>query len=118
MLAELEVGDTPTLQVLNKADLLPEDTPVAPREMLVSARTGEGLERVLAAMDEALTADPLEEVDFRIPQSEGRVLAALERGATLSGQRFEGNLLFVHAVGPASLLNRYRRFRQREGAGD
>jgi GTP-binding protein HflX len=65
-------------------------------------------------MDKALTADPLIEAAFRIPQSEGRVLAALERGATLSAQRFEGNLLFVHAVGPASLLHRYRRFQARD----
>ena len=65
-------------------------------------------------MDAALTADPLEEMEFRIPQSEGRVLAALERGASLTQQRFEGNLLYVHAVGPASLLGRYRRFRRRD----
>lgn len=113
VLAELEVRETPTLQVLNKADLLPPDTPAAAGELLVSARTGAGLEAVLAAMDEALTADPLMEVEFRLPQSEGRILAALERGATLSGQRFEGNLLFFRAIGPESLLNRYQRFQFR-----
>ncbi|HLI75507.1 MAG TPA: GTPase HflX [Acidobacteriaceae bacterium] len=115
VLAELEVQGTPTLQVLNKADLLPEGSTAAPGEWLVSARTGEGIEALLAAMDSALTADPLMEAEFRIPQSEGRVLAALERGATLSGSRFEGNLLYVHAVGPASLLGRYRRFLRRSG---
>ena len=114
VLAELEVGDTPTVQVLNKADLLPANGGVGPGELLVSARTGAGTDALLAAMDEALTADPLVEMEFRIPQSEGRVLAALERGATVSGQRFEGNLLFLYAVGPASLLNRYRRFQWRE----
>ena len=36
--------------------------------------------------------------------------AALERGATLSRQRFEGNLVFVHATGPASLLQRYKKY--------
>ena len=40
VLAELEVRDTPTLQVLNKADLLPPDAAAAPHELLVSARTG------------------------------------------------------------------------------
>jgi GTP-binding protein HflX len=116
VLAELEVRDTPTLQVLNKADLLPVATMAGPGELLVSARTGQGLEALLAAMDAALTADPLIEMEFRIPQSEGRVLAALERGATLSGQRFAGNLLYLHAVGPASLLQRYRRFQVRDQA--
>ncbi len=118
VLAELEVRDTATLQVLNKADLLPEGTPVAPGELLVSARTGNGLEALLAAMDAALTADPLAEADFRIPQAEGRVLAALERGATVSGQRFAGNLLYLHAVGPASLMHRYRRYQLRDSPED
>ena len=116
VLAELEVRETPTLQVLNKADLLPSDAAAAPGELFVSARTGAGLPELLAAIDEALTADPLVEVAFRIPQSEGRVLAALERGATLSGQRFAGNLLYLQAVGPASLLHRYRRFQLRDEA--
>ena len=118
VLAELEVRDTPTLQALNKADLLPAGTPVAPGELLVSARTGAGLDALLAAMDAALTADPLVEADFRIPQAEGRVLAALERGATVSDQRFAGNLLYLHAVGPASLMNRYRRYQLRDTAED
>ena len=114
VLAELEVPETPTLQVLNKADLLSSGFAAAPGELLVSARKGDGLGALLEAMDAALTADPLQEAEFRIPQSEGRVLAALERGATLSAQRFEGNLLYVHAVGPASLLGRYRRFARRD----
>lgn len=118
VLAELDVRDTPTLQVLNKADLLPTETATAPGELLVSARTGAGLDALLAAMDRALTADPLMKAEFRIPQSEGRVLAALERGATVSGQRFVGNLLYLHAVGPASLLGRYRRFQLRAESSD
>ena len=114
VLTELGVHDAPTIQVLNKADLLQEGFVAAPGELLVSAQTGQGLQALLTAIDEALTADPLQEAEFRIPQSEGRVLAALERGATLTNQRFEGNLLYVHAVGPASLLGRYRRFLRRD----
>ena len=53
VLAELEVRDTATIQVLNKADLLPEGFVAAPGEYLVSARTGEGLDALLAAMDAA-----------------------------------------------------------------
>ena len=110
VLKELGVGDKPTLQVLNKIDLLPEGTPMAAGNIPVSGLTGQGREELLHAIDRALVADPLEEIEFRIPQSEGRVLAALENGATLMGQRFEGNLVFLRAIGPASLLSRYRRF--------
>jgi GTPase len=55
---------------------------------------------------------------FRIPQSEGRVLAALEGGATLQNQRFDGNDVTLTAIGPKSLLDRYRRYAVRgESAG-
>ncbi len=119
VLSELEVGKKPTLQVLNKIDLLAGygeagGVDVEPGGIPVSGLTGEGIDELLHAIDRALVADPLEEAEFRIPQSEGRVLAALENGATLSGQRFEGNLVFMTAIGPSSLLQRYRRFLVRD----
>ena len=59
-------------------------------------------------------ADPLVEMQFRLPQSEGAALAALEAGAVVGEKRFEGNLVYLTARGPASLLNRYGGFGQRE----
>jgi GTP-binding protein HflX len=66
----------------------------------------------LLAIAAAHPAAPLEAADFRIPQAEGRVLAALERGATVTQQRFDGNLVYLTVVGPHSLLQRYGRFQQ------
>ncbi len=71
---------------------------------------GTGLKELLEAIDRALVVDPLREAEFRVPQSEGAVLAALEAGAIVSEKRFEGNLVFFRAVGPASLVGRYREF--------
>ncbi len=110
VLAELEVIGKPVLQVLNKVDLLPPGTVLPTDAIGVSGLTGQGLGHLLAAIDAALVADPLATASFRIPQSEGRVIAALERGATIERQRFAGNLLYMTATGPASLLHRYRRF--------
>ena len=114
VLAEWDVSAKPTLQVLNKIDLLPPDTAFEAGAIPVSGLTGAGLEELLHAIDAALTADPLREARFRIPQAEGRVLSALERGATLTRQHFDGNLVYVTAVGPASLLERYRRYQVRD----
>jgi GTP-binding protein HflX len=47
-----------------------------------------------------------------VPQSEGALLAALEAGAVVGEKSFEGNLVVLTARGPASLLERYRRFRE------
>ena len=113
VLSELDVAQKPTLQVLNKIDLLPEGTHFEAGAIPVSGLTGLGLDEVLHAIDAALTADPLTEARFRIPQAEGRVISALERGATLTRQHFDGNLVFLTAVGPASLLDRYRRYQLR-----
>lgn len=118
VLGELEVLEKPTIAVLNKVDLLSpaqlDGLRVGPQAIAVSGLTGAGTDSLLAAIDAALQKDPLLSRSFRIPQSEGGAIAALEAGAVVSGMRFEGNLAFFNAVGPASLLERYRRFRERE----
>ena len=123
VLAELDVARKPVIEVLNKTDLLPESerarVGAGKGRVAVSGLTGTGLAELLAAIDEALVVGPLVEAEFRVPQSEGAVLASLEAGAVVSGERFEGNLKYFHAVGPASLLGRYRRFRERRaGTGE
>jgi GTP-binding protein HflX len=118
VLAELGVGKKPVLQVWNKVDLLPENAVFPAGVIPVSGMTGEGLEHLLGAIDAALTRDPLEEREFRVPQSEGQVIASLERGATVVRQRFEGNLVFLTAVVPRSLLERYGKFAVRQGVGN
>jgi GTP-binding protein HflX len=116
VLSELDVKGKPVIEVLNKVDLLPPAErvlfqAVPPRgQVAVSGLTGYGLDHLLEAIDSALVADPLIEMDFRIPQSEGAALAALQAGAVVQQKRFEGNLAFFRAVGPASLLHRFRQF--------
>ncbi len=112
----LDVAQKPVIEVLNKIDLVPDadETPMgAAGSIAVSGLKKLGLDHLVEAIDAALVADPVIEMKFRLPQSEGAVLAALEAGAIVEGKRFEGNLAYVTARGPASLLNRYRRFRER-----
>lgn len=117
VLAELEASAKTVIQVLNKADLLPPGDVASlssGRDALaVSSLHRTGLQELLQAIDAALVLDPVLEVSFRLPQSEGAVLASLEGGAIVSEKRFEGNLIFLQARGPSSLVNRYRRFHQR-----
>jgi len=119
VLAELEVEDKPVLQVLNKVDLLSEaerahlEQTAGDETVLVSGMKRIGLDALLAAIDRALVADPLVDAVFRIPQSDGAVIAALEAGAVVSRKRFDGNLIHMRVRGPASLIGRYRRYRER-----
>jgi GTP-binding protein HflX len=118
VLGELEVMNKPRLEVMNKLDLM---TPaqrglveVVPQSICISAKTGEGVDILLRRIDDALTLDPMIEQLFLVPQSEGRVLAALGAGANIHDKRFveseQGDLVSMVVTGPASLLGRYRRY--------
>jgi GTPase len=110
VLAELDVSKKPVIEVLNKIDLVGDGG--APGSVAVSGLKRLGMDHLLAAIDAALIVDPVIEMKLRLPQSEGAVMAALEAGAIVEEKRFEGNLAYMTAKGPASLLNRFRRFRE------
>ncbi len=117
VLAELEASTKTVIQVLNKVDLVAPDEIAhlsnSRKAIAVSSLQHTGLDELLKAIDAALVADPVIEARFRLPQSEGLVLASLEGGTIVDEKRFEGNLVFLRARGPMSLINRYRRFHQR-----
>jgi GTP-binding protein HflX len=121
VLGELDVLSKPRIEVLNKIDLLsPEERQAlrerakAGAEAAVSALTGEWLDDLLRAIDEALFTDPVIEAEFRIPQHEGAALAAIEAGMVVHSRTYDGNLVRIRATGPASLVGRMRRLRNRE----
>ena len=124
VLGELEALSKPRIEVLNKIDLLPDEERsqlqdrARPRNEIpvaipVSALTGEGVDALFLAVDNALRSDPLMEAEFVVPQSEGDVLAAIEAGMTIRRREYEGNLVQLSVAGPASLIGRLRRFRRR-----
>ena len=114
VLTELEVMGKPRLEILNKMDLLaaPEQAliEILPGAVCISAVSGEGIDALLARIDAALTVDPMVQQQFLVPQSEGRVLAALGAGATIDKKEFFGNQVAMKVTGPASLVGRYSRF--------
>jgi GTP-binding protein HflX len=120
VLGELESLAKPRIEVLNKIDLLPEveHSQLWKRaqergEVAVSALTGEGMDALLTAIDGALHSDPIVDAELRIPQHEGAALAAIEAGMVIHVRKYEGNLVRLAVSGPASLVGRMRRFRQR-----
>ncbi len=116
VLSELDVSKKPIIEVLNKIDLVEVHPGIlmgSPGSIAVSGLKRQGLDHLLEAIDAALVVDPLIEMQLRLPQSEGSILAAIEAGAVIQEKRFEGNLAYITARGPASLLNRFRRFRNR-----
>ena len=120
VLGELDSLSKPRIEVLNKMDLLDPDEregmmvrSQAAGEVMVSAHTGDGMDALLSAIDEALFSDPLIEAELRVPQQEGGVLAAIEAGMVIHGREYEGNLVRLKVSGPASLMGRLRQYRMR-----
>ena len=118
VLAELEVLSKPRIEVLNKIDLLGEagraaiaNRAAVHKEIPASALTGDGVEALLKAVDEALKSDPIVAAELRVPQHEGAVLAAIDAGMIVHRREYEGNLVMLSVSGPASLIGRLRRFR-------
>jgi GTP-binding protein HflX len=118
VLGELDSLDKPRIEVQNKIDRLPEHELEGLRsrsasEVLVSARTGQGMDALLKAIDDALFTDPLIEAELRVPQHEGGVLASIEAGMVVHAREYEGNLVRLRVSGPASLMGRLRQYKTR-----
>jgi GTP-binding protein HflX len=123
VLGELDSLAKPRIEVLNKIDLLGEqereglltraENQSGSLEIAVSAQTGEGMDALLAALDEALHSDPVVEAELRVPQQEGGVLAAVEAGMLVHSREYEGNLVRLRVSGPVSLMGRLRKYRVR-----
>ena len=112
-----DVLSKPRIEVMNKIDLLTleERAGLDTRGMVtVSAHTGEGLEGLLQAIDEALTADPLVDAELVVPQSAGAVLAAIEAGMLIHQRSFEEDRVHLLVRGPASLVGRIKLALQHE----
>jgi GTP-binding protein HflX len=121
VLGELDCLGKPRIEVLNKIDLLGEheqlglmERSATSGEVPVSARTGEGMDALLAAIDRALHSDPQIKAELEVPQHEGAVLAAIEAGMIVHSREYEGNLVRLVVSGPASLLGRLRRYKLRQ----
>src|SRR5690348_15851396 len=82
--------------------------------VMVSAQTGEGIEALLTAIDQALFTDPVIETELRVPQSDGAALAAIEGGMVIHTRAYEGYLVRLTVSGPASLVCRLRKYRTRD----
>ncbi len=107
LLEALGIASTPRIHVWNKIDLLESSLrsrlALAPQEVAVSARTGEGLEELLRRIDETLGKDPVVEADFELSSSDGEMLALLYRFGKVLSTRVKNGRILVRARVTASL---------------
>ena len=100
VVAQLGAQDIPRVMVYNKADKCAPDTLpfYRPDEgVAISAKTGEGLDALLAAIERALGRGK-HRVCLRIPYSDGAVLDMLHREAQVEAVEYAADGTVVRAV--------------------
>ena len=128
VLAEIHAETTPQILVLNKCDaLLSADQPAdldavthrllgetarinKTKAALISAKSGEGIPRLLELIDSLLVDDPVTLQRFRLPASEGRALHVLHERAAVISQDYVGDYCEVVAEVPESIRRRFAQF--------
>ena len=115
LLEELGASGKPTLYVLNKCDLgakgLPPIGNAAAHKwtVAVSARTGQGFERLVELLTEILHAGK-RRVVFHIPNAEAGALSTLYSQATVEDVEYGAEKMLVTAVVDSKIHGMLRRF--------
>lgn len=128
VLAEIGAETTKQILVLNKCDELPEgdnflETQAlthrilgetarqnATEAVLVSAKRGTGIDRLLAVIDQELKQDPVARQRFRLPLGEGRALHLLHDRAAVISKVYRDEVCEVVADAPQSLRDKLAEF--------
>jgi GTP-binding protein HflX len=107
VLAEIDAAGVPELIVINKSDAADPDTVAAllrrePHAVVVSARTGQGFDELMAAIDEDLP-DHLVDVTVLVPYSRGDLVSRAHRQGEVRSSDHEADGTRLHARVPEAL---------------
>lgn len=111
VVSEIGLEEKDTLLVVNKADAAVSRAQIDallnryPSAVPISARTGAGLERLAAAVSEALSRTFLD-VDVELGVENGRLLAYLAAHAEVLSKRYDDSRVIVHCRVPANHVGR------------
>ncbi|MCL2515419.1 MAG: GTPase HflX [Microbacteriaceae bacterium] len=108
VIGEVDARDIPEIIVFNKSDLIDESTRLVlrglePGAIFASARTGEGIDEVLARIAQ-LIPDRSVRVELLVPYDRGEVIAALhERGRVMATEYVEQGTHVTARIDPSRL---------------
>jgi len=76
----------------------------------ISARTGEGFDELLRAIDAALPLDPVSRQRFRIPAGEGSLIHLLHERAKVLSTRYQDEVVEIEAEAPESVQRQFSEY--------
>ncbi len=114
VLEEIGIRQKDTLLVINKIDAVPDRARVQgllnryPRAVAISARSGDGLSQLAAAVSDALSRSFLD-VDVEMGVENGRLMAYLEAHGEVLSKKYHDTSAIVHCRIPQKYLGRIER---------
>lgn len=111
LLAELGCGDTPIINVLNKCDRLSklEISPDSENTVHISAKTGEGIDNLLSAIDKNLPVR-IKRVKLLFPFAQAGLSNEIREKATLISETYTAEGIETEAVIDENMYRRLRQF--------
>jgi GTP-binding protein HflX len=111
VLKDIGAGDRPVVRVMNKIDLLAPGTAAVGAgadSVSISAARGQGVDRLLAAVEERLVAG-LARVRCAVPARRGDVLAMLRRTGVIVEEYHSDGVVTVTALVPPKVAGQLRK---------
>ncbi|MCI2958328.1 GTPase HflX [Agromyces atrinae] len=121
VIGETGARDIPELVVFNKADLVTEEERLvlrglAPNAVFASARTGEGVDEILAAITRMLP-DPSVDVELVIPYDRGDLVSSLHETARVLETEYLEDGTRVHALVSPEQANQLAEYARAQPVG-
>ncbi|MEQ1842932.1 MAG: GTPase HflX, partial [Verrucomicrobiales bacterium] len=117
VLEELKAADKPTIIVLNKIDLIEDESRLHElkrhfdrNSVFVSIHTGEGIPALINRLADMMV-DRVSRMSLRLPQARQDLVALLHREGKLVNHEYEGNDILVTAIIPHALRHHFEPFR-------
>jgi GTP-binding protein HflX len=111
VLGDLEIEEKGTLLVVNKIDAVPDRGRLTaiqnryPNAVLVSARTGQGMDQLAGAVSEALTHS-FRDIDVEMDVGNGRLMAYLAAHGEILSRRYREDRVTIHCRLPQKFVGR------------
>ena len=114
VLSEIGAQDVPRILVLNKIDLTELDVVQSflaryPGSLAVSAKTGEGLDALIEAIQESLTKD-MKTCTLRIPHADYRIVSIVMQGGTVLEKRSDDAYTWLRCRIPQGMESKILQF--------
>ena len=115
LLESLGCGDTPVITVLNKCDLLDDSvlTPDFGGYIRISAKTGEGVDRLLDEIERNLPVR-MKRVRLLVPFASAGVVSDIRQKGTLHSEEYVAEGVRVDATVDEALYAKLKRFERED----